>query len=87
LSQWRYAATNVVKQVPKNIPMAGKSQSKPIPQMDGNNFGTKKPPVEQKSTFVPDTTPPGEKKDMSKPMSDSYHPKAVEAAWYAWWEK
>lgn len=24
---------------------------------------------------------------MSKPMLDSYHPKQVEAAWYAWWEK
>lgn len=34
-----------------------------------------------------DTTVVGEKKDMSKPMLDSYHPKQVEAAWYAWWEK
>lgn len=24
---------------------------------------------------------------MSKPMLDAYHPKQVEAAWYAWWEK
>lgn len=24
---------------------------------------------------------------MSKPMLDQYHPKQVEAAWYAWWEK
>ena len=38
-------------------------------------------------TFTPDTTVPGEKKDMSKPMEESYHPKQVEAAWYAWWEK
>ncbi len=29
----------------------------------------------------------GEKKDMSVPMLDAYHPKQVEAAWYAWWEK
>ena len=34
-----------------------------------------------------DTTPFGEKKDMSKAMLDAYHPKQVEAAWYAWWEK
>lgn len=38
-------------------------------------------------TFTPDTTVPGEKKDMKKPMEESYHPKQVEAAWYAWWEK
>lgn len=24
---------------------------------------------------------------MSKPMASEYHPKSVEAAWYAWWEK
>lgn len=38
-------------------------------------------------TFTPDTTVPGEKKDMTKPIEESYHPKQVEAAWYAWWEK
>lgn len=31
--------------------------------------------------------PPGEKKPMDGPMADSYSPKAVEACWYAWWEK
>ena len=49
-----------------------------------------KPKVEKpppKSTFVPDTTPFGEKKDMSVPINESYYPKAVEAGWYAWWEK
>lgn len=30
---------------------------------------------------------PGEKKPMDAPMADSYSPKAVEACWYAWWEK
>jgi valyl-tRNA synthetase len=39
--------------------------------------------------FVEDT-PPGEKKRL-KPFDDpyysSYHPVAVESAWYAWWEK
>ncbi|XP_060707050.1 valine--tRNA ligase [Hemiscyllium ocellatum] len=32
-------------------------------------------------------TPPGEKKDVSCPMPDSYSPQYVEAAWYPWWEK
>ncbi len=39
------------------------------------------------ATFVADKTVPGEKKDMSQPMAEAYHPKQVEAAWYAWWEK
>ncbi|XP_041068393.1 valine--tRNA ligase [Carcharodon carcharias] len=32
-------------------------------------------------------TPPGEKKDVTCPMPDSYSPQYVEAAWYPWWEK
>jgi valyl-tRNA synthetase len=33
------------------------------------------------------TTPKGEKKDVSKiPIDDGYHPSAVEAAWQDWWE-
>jgi valyl-tRNA synthetase len=33
------------------------------------------------------TTPAGEKKDLSAPMAAKYNPVAVEAAWYEWWEK
>lgn len=33
-----------------------------------------------------DTTPAGEKKQLGA-MPSGYHPKYVEAAWYAWWEK
>ncbi|TIA73266.1 hypothetical protein E3P84_01662 [Wallemia ichthyophaga] len=33
------------------------------------------------------TTPPGEKKDTSKPMASGYNPVAIESAWYDWWEK
>lgn len=36
--------------------------------------------------YVQDTKP-GEKKDVSCPMPDSYSPVYVEAAWYSWWEK
>ncbi|KAJ7600772.1 tRNA synthetases class I-domain-containing protein [Mycena floridula] len=32
------------------------------------------------------TTPPGQKKDLSLPMSSGYNPIAIEAAWYDWWE-
>ncbi|CAJ0948834.1 unnamed protein product [Ranitomeya imitator] len=55
--------------------------------------GEKKPKLEKKekkelgviSYDIP--TAPGEKKDISGPMPDSYSPQYVEAAWYAWWEK
>ncbi|XP_068610674.1 valine--tRNA ligase [Brachionichthys hirsutus] len=32
-------------------------------------------------------TLPGEKKDVTSPLPDSYSPQYVEAAWYSWWEK
>ncbi|TGZ52897.1 Uncharacterized protein DBV15_11843 [Temnothorax longispinosus] len=32
-------------------------------------------------------TPPGEKKNVTCPMPDTYSPQYVEAAWYPWWEK
>ena len=38
-------------------------------------------------SFVPDTTPAGHKKDMSRPMANEYYPKQVEAAWYSWWQQ
>ena len=44
--------------------------------------------AEKPSTFVADTTPLGEKKLCTTGnMLPDYHPKQVEAAWYAWWEK
>ncbi|KAF6762787.1 valine-tRNA ligase [Ephemerocybe angulata] len=39
---------------------------------------------EEEPEFVNDT-PPGQKKDLSKPMSAGYNPIAVEASWYDWW--
>ena len=36
---------------------------------------------------VDQVTPPGTKKDMSRPMADSYNPKLVEAGWNGWWCK
>lgn len=46
-----------------------------------------KPAQEKKEVIiVPDTTPIGQKKDMSLPMASEYLPKQVEAAWYSWWE-
>jgi len=49
----------------------------------------KKAEAEVLPPFV-EETPPGEKKRI-KPFDDphysSYHPVAVESAWYAWWEK
>ncbi|PCH34745.1 hypothetical protein WOLCODRAFT_79194 [Wolfiporia cocos MD-104 SS10] len=40
---------------------------------------------EEEAPFV-NTTPKGDKKDLSQPMASGYNPIAVESAWYDWWE-
>ncbi|TPX38003.1 valine---tRNA ligase [Synchytrium microbalum] len=52
----------------------------------GEKKKPKKEAAEPEVEFV-NTTPKGEKKDMTAPMAASYSPRAVEASWYEWWEK
>jgi tRNA synthetases class I (I, L, M and V) len=75
----------------------GKTDKKEKPQWNlGEKKDSKKNPkkasadasktLQKKVEFV-NTTPKGEKKDLTKiPMADAYHPEAVEAAWQDWWE-
>ncbi|KAJ3006608.1 UNVERIFIED_CONTAM: hypothetical protein HDU68_003984 [Siphonaria sp. JEL0065] len=42
---------------------------------------------EEPAPIIKDTTPAGQKKDMSVPFAASYNPEQVEAAWYSWWEQ
>ncbi|PFX27275.1 valine--tRNA ligase-like [Stylophora pistillata] len=67
-----------------------KKKEKEAAQMEGQNQKKKdkKKKETTKKVFVYDKpTAPGEKKDVSGVMPDSYSPVYVEAAWYAWWEK
>ncbi|KAI9594866.1 tRNA synthetases class I-domain-containing protein [Syncephalis fuscata] len=58
---------------------------------DGVNAKKKEKPkkkeVKAEEPVEIDTTPVGEKKDTTRPLAASYNPKAVESAWYAWWEQ
>ncbi|KAF9287120.1 hypothetical protein BGZ68_002223 [Mortierella alpina] len=65
---------------------ADKSKAAPAAKED------KKPKAEKPAAAAPEpefvnTTPKGEKKDMSQPMAATYNPKAVESSWNDWWEK
>ena len=84
MQQWRQMSR--VTSVAGNVAKAGKGNpNKPNPNQPSKAKAAKA--AKPKPTFTPDTTVPGEKKDMTKPMEEAYHPKQVEAAWYAWWEK
>ncbi|XP_075438852.1 valine--tRNA ligase-like [Ascaphus truei] len=62
-------------------------------KMKGQQQVEKKPKSEKKEkkelgviTYdIP--TPPGERKDVSCSLPDSYSPQYVESSWYSWWEK
>mmetsp|Transcript_15795 Transcript_15795/g.28101 ORF Transcript_15795/g.28101 Transcript_15795/m.28101 type:complete len:1122 (+) Transcript_15795:177-3542(+) len=51
------------------------------------NKKKKKVPAKANAVKFVNTTPVGEKKDMTTPIAAAYDPPAVEAAWDAWWEK
>ena len=71
-----------------SIPKAGKADKVQKVKQNPNQPAKEKViKADKPNTFVADTTVPGEKKDCTLPMLPEYHPKQVEAAWYAWWEK
>ncbi|TFK71398.1 hypothetical protein BDN72DRAFT_958079 [Pluteus cervinus] len=75
------AAKKEAKRLEKEAKLAAKVAKAPAQE--------KKPKVEkekkeEEQPFV-NTTPKGEKKDLSQPMAAGYNPIAVESAWYDWW--
>lgn len=66
---------------------AGLATKNKAGKKDAKLVANGQPAEEEKkeSVYVPDNTPVGQKKDMTKPMANEYIPKQVEAAWYAWW--
>ncbi|KAJ1979733.1 valine--tRNA ligase [Dimargaris verticillata] len=91
-SQSKNAAKNEAKRRAKMEKFAAKQAAKAAAAANpGAAAKPKKAP--KKETAVPakeqfvNTTPKGDKKDMTEEMASSYNPQAVEAAWYAWWEK
>ena len=80
----------------KAVAYAAKLAAKAAKEAEAAAKETTKEPKKEKEAKKPkkaeevleeDNTPPGAKKDMSKPMASSYSPKHVEAAWDLWWEK
>ncbi|KAI9568346.1 tRNA synthetases class I-domain-containing protein [Boletus coccyginus] len=78
------------KKEAKRLEKEAKLAAKQLKQAASTPVGEKKAKAEKESktdepAFV-NTTPKGEKKDLSQPMAAGYNPQAVEAAWYDWWE-
>lgn len=87
MSNWRQMSRMSQLGKGASAAMGGKPGKKPAMQAATNPKKKAAKAAKPAPTFTPDTTVPGEKKDMTKAMEESYHPKQVEAAWYAWWEK
>ncbi|CAK4081064.1 unnamed protein product [Aphanomyces euteiches] len=74
---------------------AEKGKLKDVKEKDPNRWAPKEKKAEKpkpvkevapEEVYV-NTTPEGEKKDLTAPMAAGYQPIAVESAWQAWWEK
>jgi hypothetical protein len=94
-SQLKKLAKNKGKKEKKDKPTWGEPGAKAAAAVAAaNNSSTTTPTSSaslsfssQATSFV-NTTPKGQKKDLSHiPFADSYHPAAVEAAWQDWWEQ
>ncbi|XP_031849268.2 valyl-tRNA synthetase [Nomia melanderi] len=62
------------------------SSDKTAKVKEKNEKNEKKKDTKESAVYNIDT-PPGDKKDVTCAMPDTYSPSYVEAAWYAWWEK
>lgn len=64
-------------------------KAKQAAAQENKDKGEKKEKKKKERTVISYDKPtkPGEKKDVSGAMPDSYSPSYVEAAWYSWWEK
>ena len=80
---------NEEKKKAKLAKLAAKLEKQKLEAENKKNNGnsSKKNTVLQNQEVFVNKTPFGEKKNMDTPMSSAYNPQAVEAAWYAWWEK
>ncbi|KAF9476104.1 hypothetical protein BDN70DRAFT_995902 [Pholiota conissans] len=80
------AAKKEAKRLEKEAKLAAKAAKAPAgpPAGEGKKVKAEKKEKEVEPEFV-NTTPRGEKKDMTIPMAAGYNPLAVESAWYDWW--
>ncbi|KAH8105479.1 tRNA synthetases class I-domain-containing protein [Cristinia sonorae] len=84
------SAKNAAKKEAKRLEKEAKLAAKALKTAAATPAGEKKVKAqkekkEEEAPFV-NTTPKGEKKDLSEPMAAGYNPIAVESAWYDWWE-
>ncbi|EGN97199.1 hypothetical protein SERLA73DRAFT_110363 [Serpula lacrymans var. lacrymans S7.3] len=81
---------SAAKKEAKRLEREAKLAAKQVKQISSTPAGEKKAKAEKEkkedeAVFI-NTTPKGEKKDLSQPMASGYNPTAVESAWYDWWD-
>ncbi|KAI0258885.1 tRNA synthetases class I-domain-containing protein [Gloeopeniophorella convolvens] len=80
------AAKKEAKRLEKEAKLAAKVAKVAAATPAGEKKAKEKAAKEEEAPFV-NTTPKGQKKDVSGPMAAGYNPIAVEAAWYDWWHE
>ncbi|KAF8257302.1 tRNA synthetases class I-domain-containing protein [Lactarius quietus] len=80
------AAKKEAKRLEKGAKLAAKAAKVAAVAPAGEKKAKEKATKSEEVPFV-NTTPKGEKKDVSGPMASGYNPIAIEAAWYDWWHE
>ncbi|KAG6874009.1 hypothetical protein C0995_007966 [Termitomyces sp. Mi166 len=78
------AAKKEAKRLEKEAKLAAKA-AKAAPNAEKKAKAEKAKKDDAADVPFVNTTPKGEKKDMTQPMAAGYNPIAIEAAWYDWW--
>ncbi|KAF9005426.1 tRNA synthetases class I-domain-containing protein [Cyathus striatus] len=78
------AAKKEAKRLEKEAKLAAKQAKAPAAPATDKKAKADKKKDDEEPPFV-NTTPKGDKKDLSGPMPAGYNPAAVESAWYDWW--
>ncbi|KIL58640.1 hypothetical protein M378DRAFT_188200 [Amanita muscaria Koide BX008] len=80
------AAKKEAKRLEKEAKLAAKAAKQPsTPPINGEKKQKVDKDKKDDDVVFVNTTPKGEKKDLSAPMPAGYNPIAVESAWYDWW--
>jgi len=84
------AAKHAALAATKAAKTPGNQKAQQLQQKDASEAKPK--PKKEKAAAIPqeayvNTTPAGQKKDLSGEMAAAYDPVAVESAWYSWWEQ
>ncbi|KIM79390.1 hypothetical protein PILCRDRAFT_792056 [Piloderma croceum F 1598] len=80
------SAKKEAKRLQKEAKLAAKTTKVTVSNPAGEKKAKEQKEKKEAEPEFNNTTPPGQKKDLTQKMADGYNPIAIESAWYDWWD-